>query len=255
MGVAVDLIVIYIIMAVMISPALTSMGVVPIAANLFILYYTIVGLITPPVCVATYAASSIAESKPFRTGFNAVRLGFVALVIPFVFCYKPELLFQGGSVLSTLVSTFFTLSAIIALSGAFEKFFFRFTLKIPEMLYLCVSGVFMLLKPLSFNIAGFLLFAAFILFNLFRKRFFRYAEEPGNRAADRKGLVWKKSWLCTTARTPAVSFTIYYPHVSKRRNFPQRCSCLKLSGIPSRAFRVVSASANTGAAWSIWQIM
>jgi TRAP-type uncharacterized transport system fused permease subunit len=171
MGVAVDLIVIYIIMAVMISPALVSMGVAPIAANLFILYYTVVGLITPPVCVATYAASSIAESKPFRTGFNAMRLGFVALVIPFVFCYKPELLFQGGNVLTTVVSTFFTLSAIFALSAAFERFFFRYTLKMPEMAYLFIAGALMLFKPLSYNIAGFVLFAAYILLNLYRKRF------------------------------------------------------------------------------------
>ena len=74
MGVAVDLIVIYIIMAVMITPAMISLGVVPLAAHLFILYYTVVGLITPPVCVATYAASSIAQSQPFKTGFTAMQL-------------------------------------------------------------------------------------------------------------------------------------------------------------------------------------
>ena len=42
MGTAVDLIVIYIIMAVLIAPAMINMGVVPLAAHLFILYYTVV---------------------------------------------------------------------------------------------------------------------------------------------------------------------------------------------------------------------
>ncbi len=178
MGMAVDLIVIYIIMAVMIAPALTAMGVVPLAANLFILYYTVVGLITPPVCVATYAASSIAESKPFRTGFNAMRLGFVALAIPFVFCYKPELLMQSGSMLDTAVTTFFTAAAVIAISGAFEKYFFRFELKIAEMVILGVSGAMMLLKPLAYNVAGFAVFAAYMMFRVIGNRL---AGKPGKR--------------------------------------------------------------------------
>ncbi len=177
MGMAVDLIVIYIIMAVMISPAMITMGITPLGANLFILYYTVVGLITPPVCVATYAASSIAESKPFRTGFNAMRLGFVALAIPFVFCYKPELLFQSGTVLDTIVTAFFTLVGVVALSGAFEGYFFRFDLKIPEMLILGAAGFLMLLKPITLNTAG---LVVFILYLVFRGIKNRHDREPAH---------------------------------------------------------------------------
>lgn len=170
MGVAVDLIVIYIIMAVMITPAMTTLGVTAMAANLFILYYTVVGLITPPVCVATYAAASIAESKPFRTGFNAVRLGFVALVIPFVFCYKPELLFQGDSLWMTVQTAFFTLLAVIALAAALEKYFFRFELTVPEMILLIAVGLLLLLTPLWANLAGTALFAGYLVFCCLTKR-------------------------------------------------------------------------------------
>lgn len=164
MGVAVDLIVIYIIMAVMITPAMTSLGVTAMAANLFILYYTIVGLITPPVCVATYAAASIAQSRPFRTGFNAMRLGFVALVIPFVFCYKPELLFQGGSIGMTIRTTAFTLLAIITLSAALEKYFFRFELNTAEMIWLGAAGVLLLMVPLWMNLVGVGMTAVFVVY-------------------------------------------------------------------------------------------
>lgn len=170
MGMAVDLIVIYIIMAVMITPAMTTLGVTAMAANLFILYYTVVGLITPPVCVATYAAASIAESKPFRTGFNAVRLGFVALVIPFVFCYKPELLFQGDSLWMTVQTAFFTLLAVIALAAALEKYFFRFELTVPEMILLIAVGLLLLLTPLWANLAGTALFAGYLVFCCLTKR-------------------------------------------------------------------------------------
>jgi len=163
MGVAVDLIVIYIIMAVMITPAMISLGVVPLAAHLFILYYTVVGLITPPVCVATYAASSIAQSQPFKTGFTAMRLGFVALVIPFVFAYKPELLFQGGFPVSQIIVTIcLTLLAIITLSTAFEGYFFKFKIRKYESLILIAAGFLLLMKPWFLNVIGLGLVSAYI---------------------------------------------------------------------------------------------
>lgn len=176
MGVAVDLIVIYIIMAVMITPAMTTLGVTAMAANLFILYYTVVGLITPPVCVATYAAASIAESKPFRTGFNAVRLGFVALTIPFVFCYKPELLFQGGNIWLTVQTTFFTLLAVIALAAALEKYFFHFELTVGEVILLITIGLLLLLAPLWANLVGTGLFAGYLIYCWLTKRSQRAAK-------------------------------------------------------------------------------
>lgn len=171
MGCAVDLIVIYIIMAVLITPAMTSLGVVPLAANMFILYYTVVGLITPPVCVATYAAAAIAESKPFKTGFTAMKLGFVALLVPFVFSFKPSLLFQSGTWVNSIIDIFFTLSAIICLAAAFEQYFFRFRIKIAETIGLILAAGCMLLTNYTINIIGLVLFIGYVIVNLLNKRF------------------------------------------------------------------------------------
>lgn len=186
MGVAVDLIVIYIIMAVMITPAMTAMGVAPLAAHLFILYYTVVGLITPPVCVATYAAASIAQSKPFRTGFYAVRLGFVALVIPFVFAYKPELLFQGGTLLESALATLFTTAAILSICVAFERWFFRFQISWAESGLLAGAGVLMLLDSLPLNAAGLAVFAVYALVQAISGRLGRKAPPPQSGGASQR---------------------------------------------------------------------
>lgn len=153
MGTAVDLIVIYIIMAVLIAPALTSMGIIPLAAHLFILYYTVVGLITPPVCVATYAAASIAESKPFITGFSAMKLGFVAILLPFVFVVKPQLLLFGSfnEIVSILL---FTLIGILSISASFEGYIFNTNLKHLVRIGLLVCGFVCFLNSFPVNIIG-----------------------------------------------------------------------------------------------------
>lgn len=85
----------YILGAALGVPALAKMGFMPLAAHLFVFYYAIISNITPPVALAAYAASSIAGASPNKTGFQACRLGFLAFVIPFAFCYDPGLILQG----------------------------------------------------------------------------------------------------------------------------------------------------------------
>ncbi|MEL0113972.1 MAG: TRAP transporter fused permease subunit [Rickettsiales bacterium] len=89
---------IYLLLATMIAPSLIKLGVHPIAAHMFVLYYGLMSMITPPVAIAAFAAANLAGSKPMETGFAAVRLGWIAYVIPFVFVLAPELLGQGSAV-------------------------------------------------------------------------------------------------------------------------------------------------------------
>tara|TARA_R110000868_G_scaffold1253_12_gene9782 strand:- start:24666 stop:26648 length:1983 start_codon:yes stop_codon:yes gene_type:complete len=86
---------IYLLLATMIAPSLVKLGVHPIAAHMFVLYFGLMSMITPPVAIAAFAAASLAGSKPMETGFTAVRLGWIAYVIPFVFVLSPALLGQG----------------------------------------------------------------------------------------------------------------------------------------------------------------
>lgn len=74
---------------------LTNLGgdTTPIlAVHLFVLYFGVLSPVTPPVALAAYAAAPIAGSHPFETGLSAVRLCFVAFVIPYAFFFHPQLL-------------------------------------------------------------------------------------------------------------------------------------------------------------------
>lgn len=92
MGAGIPTTALYIVLAAIAAPAVVQLGVPPLAAHLFILYFGILADLTPPVCVAAYAAAGIAGSNPFRTGLTAFRLGIAKATVPFVFAYAPVML-------------------------------------------------------------------------------------------------------------------------------------------------------------------
>jgi TRAP-type uncharacterized transport system fused permease subunit len=88
--------VVYITLAVLVGPALTQLGIVPLAAHLFLFYFGMLSLITPPDCLATYTAAAIAHSDFWKTGWTGMRLGVAAYVVPFVFAVHPALILVGS---------------------------------------------------------------------------------------------------------------------------------------------------------------
>nr|WP_221223457.1 TRAP transporter fused permease subunit [Roseococcus suduntuyensis] len=92
MGAGIPTTALYIILAAIAAPSIVQLGVPPIAAHLFVLYFGILADLTPPVCVSAYAAAGIAGANPFRTGLTAFRLGIAKATVPFVFAYAPVML-------------------------------------------------------------------------------------------------------------------------------------------------------------------
>ena len=88
---------IYLLLATMIAPSLIKLGVQPMAAHLFVLYFGLMSMITPPVAIAAFVASTLAGSKPMETAATAVRLGWIAYVVPFVFVLSPSLIGYGST--------------------------------------------------------------------------------------------------------------------------------------------------------------
>lgn len=82
----------YVITVAIGAPVLVKLGVPVIAAHMFILYYAVLSLITPPVMVASFGAAALAEAEIMKTGYSAVRFASLAFVMPFVFVYNPALL-------------------------------------------------------------------------------------------------------------------------------------------------------------------
>ncbi|WP_108123915.1 TRAP transporter permease [Saccharospirillum mangrovi] len=87
----------YLLLAVLVAPALTRLGMEPIAAHMFIFYFGLVSAITPPVALAAYAAASIAGASANATAIESIRLGFVKLLVPFLFVSMPGLLMIGSA--------------------------------------------------------------------------------------------------------------------------------------------------------------
>jgi TRAP transporter 4TM/12TM fusion protein len=111
----------YILAAVLIGPLIVQLGIDPLPGHFFLLYFAVMSALTPPVAVAAYAASAIAEANPLTIAGHAVKLALAAFVVPFVFVYGPELLWQGPLWRSAV--TFLTAAvALILLAAAIERY-------------------------------------------------------------------------------------------------------------------------------------
>jgi TRAP-type uncharacterized transport system fused permease subunit len=106
----------YILLSVLIAPALTELGASVMAANLLIIWYTQTSNLTPPVCTVAFAGAAIADAHPWRTGFLAFRFGLFIYLIPLGFVYGGMLDFSDPVLLTR--TTLAALIAGYAFSGA-----------------------------------------------------------------------------------------------------------------------------------------
>jgi TRAP-type uncharacterized transport system fused permease subunit len=142
----------YIMLAILVAPALTSVGVLPLAAHLFIFYFAALSFITPPVCPAVYVAAAIGVSPIMATGFQAVRLGIVAYIVPFMFIYAPALLMKGSPARIAL-ATMTSLIGVVILSFGVEGYILKrvgWLLRIP----LLAGGIMMIMPGWLTDIFG-----------------------------------------------------------------------------------------------------
>ncbi len=114
----------YIFLAIVLAPALIKSGLDPMASHLYIFYWGIVSFITPPVALAAIAAASIAKSNAMATGFMALRVGALLLVLPVLFVLQPALILKGslGEVVQASVTA---IAAVVLLAASFEGYMYR----------------------------------------------------------------------------------------------------------------------------------
>jgi TRAP transporter 4TM/12TM fusion protein len=99
LGLAVPVTASYIISAVMVVPALTQVGVAPVAAHMFIFYYAVLSEVSPPTALAPFAAAALTGGRPFRTMMLTWKYALPAFLVPFAFTLDPRgmgLLLQAG---------------------------------------------------------------------------------------------------------------------------------------------------------------
>jgi TRAP transporter 4TM/12TM fusion protein len=106
---------IYVVLSVVLAPALVRMGISSMAAHLFIFYFGLLSFLTPPVAIASFVAAGLAGSNMWTTSWEGVKLAAVAYLLPFLWCYNGALLLDG-TVLEIVyaISTAFVAAMLIA---------------------------------------------------------------------------------------------------------------------------------------------
>jgi TRAP transporter 4TM/12TM fusion protein len=174
LGMGLPTIGVYVMLAILVAPALVKVGVPPLAAHLFILYFGMMSLITPPVAPAAYVAAAIAGAPSMATGWTAMRFGWSAYIVPFLFVYSPAILLKG-SVWDIAILTATSLAGIWLICAAMTGYFTR-PLSAPMRVGFAVAGV-MLLTPhqaselmLWINVLGAALGTALVAYEIRARR-------------------------------------------------------------------------------------
>lgn len=159
---------VYILVAVLIAPAIIALGVHPIAAHMFAYWFGTMANITPPVATAAYAAAGIAGTNPLSTGFTAVKLGLAGFVLPFMFVYGPALLLIGDwwEIIAVIITASIGVSALaVALEGYLLK-----PLNWAERVAFTAGALTLVHAQLLTDIIGLGLLAAVVLVHVLRVR-------------------------------------------------------------------------------------
>ncbi len=151
MGAGLPTTALYIMLVTVAQPALADLGVPPLAAHLFVLYYGVISEITPPVCASAYAAAGIAGANPFKTGVSAFSLGVAKLMVPMVFVYSPAMLIVLDEYFTwtAFLETVITCAIGIVMMATAVSAYFLAPLSTPFRILLAIGGILMVAPGLK----------------------------------------------------------------------------------------------------------
>lgn len=145
MGMGLPTVGVYLLLSTLAAAPLIELGLQPMAAHMFVLYFGMLSMLTPPVAIAAFVAANMANAPPMRTGFEAVRIAWPAFLVPFLFVASPALLFDGTPVeigvalVTALIGVWLATAGITGYLGR--------VLGAPARLALIVAGVAALWPP------------------------------------------------------------------------------------------------------------
>lgn len=152
----------YLVLATMIAPAMIKLGVLPIAAHLFLFYFGIISNVTPPVAMASYAAAGIAQCNPSKCGFAAFKLAISGFILPFMFVFNPILLNQGAWY-EVLYAVITAIAGIYCLSCVTENFFVKWNIQIYQRAMLAGAALCLIQPGIMTDLMGAILVSAVFL--------------------------------------------------------------------------------------------
>ena len=143
LGLGLPTLAVYVMLAILVAPALVKVGVPPMAAHLFILYFGIMSLITPPIATAAFVAATIAKTDPMAAGWTAMRFGWASYIVPFLFVYSPALIMRGSAVEIGLVMIL-SIAGIWFVCAAFTGYAMR-VMRLPMRVAFAAAGLLLLM--------------------------------------------------------------------------------------------------------------
>ena len=154
----------YILVATIVAPALITMGVAPIAAHMFVFYFSSLSNITPPVAIASYTAAGISGAKPFDVAWAAMRIAVPAFIIPFLFVYNPVLLFENWTVMPLIISIVTALIGVffMAIAGvgySFDK------INLPIRISYAVAALMLIIPENITDVIGVVMLGVILFFD------------------------------------------------------------------------------------------
>lgn len=167
----------YLVAAILVGPALQNLGVPALAAHLFIFYFAVLSMVTPPVALAAYAAAGISGASLWTTGLVAFAIAIPGFLIPYAFVFDQGLLLQGEPLaIARAVGT--GLAAVAAASAAMGGYAFG-PLSKPAQLAMFVFGLLLITPNAALDLIGAAGLAGLIGYQIWRHRGAHTAATPG----------------------------------------------------------------------------
>ncbi|GAB4006679.1 hypothetical protein GCM10029992_58160 [Glycomyces albus] len=136
-------------------------------AHMFVLYFGVLADITPPVCLAAFAASGISGGNPILTGVQSVRLAISGFIVPYAFVFSPQLLLLGDDWMSLVIAIATAIAAAFLL-GASVAGQLQARLFIWERAVLFVAALFALSPSALASLGGIAVGAVIVLLQYLR---------------------------------------------------------------------------------------
>lgn len=159
----------YVIVATVGTPVLIDLGVAPLAAHLFVLFYACLSNITPPVALASYVAAGIANTNQHKVSMTAVKLGITGFILPFFFIFEPALLLGEAAYSTSIIPALTASIGVISLAAGLQGWLIMYA-SMAQRVLLVIIGLLMISPDFITDYIGIALLIAVFAWQIVMKK-------------------------------------------------------------------------------------
>ena len=163
----------YVVLAAIVAPILTDMGVHILIAHLFVLYYGVLADDTPPINLPAYATAGIANAEPVRTGVQGFKFDSAALLLPFVFTLNPTILLLKDAGWMEVILAIFTAAVGMIAFASFIQNWLIIKYKWYERILALISALLFIQNNWVTDVVGVVLLGLLVAFQLVKRKHYQ----------------------------------------------------------------------------------